>query len=107
VAESGNSHTTVERNNEPERVDIEKHQKSGVIDDPYGWMSGRLVFWRPESRASTMAQRDIIHSDQEMEELLAVHAVVAEQRRRMTDADIDTEIRELNELEAQSRGDGN
>src|SRR6266498_1182483 len=67
------------------------------------WMNGRLVYVRPETRASNVAKRNIISSESQREELTdsLVGSVLA--RRAMTDVDIEAEIREFRELEAEGQ----
>lgn len=65
----------------------------------YKWMAGRQVFERPESKASTMAKRDIIHTPEEHDEVTRAHVRSTLARRALSAEDIEREIQEMNELD--------
>lgn len=64
------------------------------------WMNGRLVFDRPESPASVVAERRIITTSDQREALTESLVASLVVRRAMTEADIVAEIAELNAFEA-------
>src|SRR3954469_3392972 len=68
--------------------------------DVQSWMDGRAVYRRPESRPSTMAQRDIVHSEEEMGKLALAFIENMRDHVGRTDADVEEEIAELDASEA-------
>ena len=63
------------------------------------WMSGRLVFRRPEGLASNAVKRDIVRSPEEAEALSRAHAETTLARRALTAAQLEEEIAAFREWE--------
>lgn len=78
-------------------------EHSNKFPSGYEWMNGRSVYWRPESRASTVANRDIIENKDEQDALTRAYAASAFERQQLTEKDIESEIQQMREWQERQK----
>jgi hypothetical protein len=73
--------------------------ESSKLPEAARWMGGRAVFFRPEGRASNAARRDIVHTNEEGNQLgrAVVDTVLALQAR--TPEQVEAEIADFRAFE--------